>query len=55
MQQEHRSSSICPSHAVVTVFTNMLNSQKLEIITTEFIYVFYMNLKTNADNFTMRN
>jgi hypothetical protein len=55
MQQEHRTSSIYLSSAVVTLFTTTLNSQKLKVITTEFIYVFYVNLRTNGDHFTMRN
>jgi len=55
MQQENRSSSIYPSSGVVTLFATMLNSQKLKIITTEFIYAFYVILRTNGDNFTKRN
>jgi hypothetical protein len=55
IQQEHRSNSIYTSSAVVTLFTIILNSQKLKIITTEFIYVFYVNLRTNGDHFTRRN
>ena len=50
MQQGHRSRSIYHSLAVVTVFTTTLNSQKPKIVKTEFIYVFYVNLRTNGDH-----